>query len=90
MKHCTASIFADDSGIMAAFNSVNELQSLLQADIYSLVEWMHSNKLTLNLLKTEFIIIGSKPKLSGTDETTSISNAGEEIYRSPYFIILFL
>ena len=52
--------------------------------MYSLVEWMRVNKLTINLSKTEFIIIGSKPKLSGIVETTSISTADKEIYRSPY------
>ena len=44
---------------------------------------MHTNKLTLKLLKTEFIVIGSKPKLSNIDETTSIFIAGEEMYRFP-------
>ena len=38
LKHYTASIFTDDSGIMVASNNVNELQSLLQEDMYSLVE----------------------------------------------------
>ena len=70
--------------IMAASKTVNELQSLLQEDIDSLVVWMDANKLTLNLLKTKFMIIGSKPKLKDIDETISIAIVGEEIYRSPY------
>ena len=45
---------------------------------------MNANKLTLNLLKTDFMIIGSKPKLKDIDETISITIVGEEIYRSPY------
>ena len=45
---------------------------------------MNVNKLTLNLLKTEFMIIGSKPKLKDIDETISITIVREEIYRSPY------
>ena len=45
---------------------------------------MNANKLTLNLLKTEFMIISSKPKLKDIDETISITIVGEEIYRSPY------
>ena len=63
LDNCGTSIFANDSGIMASSKTVNELQSLLQEDIDSLVVWMNANKLTLNLLKTEFMIIGSKPKL---------------------------
>ena len=58
LDNCGTSIFANDSGIMAASKTVNELQSLLQKDIDSLVVWMNANKLTLNLLKTEFMIIG--------------------------------
>ena len=84
LDNCGTSIFADDSGIMAASKTVNKLQSLLQEDIDSLVVWMNANKLTLNLLKTEFMIIGSKHKLKDIDETTSITIVGEEIYRSPY------
>ena len=45
---------------------------------------MNGNKLTLNLLKTEFMIIDSKPKLKDIDEIISITIVGEEIYRSPY------
>ena len=84
LANCGTSIFADDSGIMAASKTVNEIQSLLQEDIDFLVVWMNANKLTLNLLKTEFMIIGSKPKLKDIDETISITIIGEEIYRSPY------
>ena len=47
-----------------------------------------TTKLTLNLLKTEFMIIGSKPKLNDIDETISITIVGEEIYKYPYVKLL--
>ena len=45
---------------------------------------MWDNKLTLNTLKTEFILISSIPKLREIDEAYCIHIQGESIYRSPY------
>ena len=45
---------------------------------------MWDNKLTLNTLKTEFILISSIPKHSKIGETCCIHIQDENIYRSPY------
>ena len=45
---------------------------------------MWDNKLTLNTLKTEFILISSIPKLREIEGTYCIHIQGESIYRSPY------
>ena len=59
--------------------------NLIEEDIQSLVvTWSANNKLTLNVLKTEFLIIGSKIRLSRLENDLLISVEGEFIYRSPY------
>ena len=64
IKNATPSIFADDTGLTAASESFPHLKNLIEEDIQSLVTWLANNKLTLNVLKTEFLIIGSKASLA--------------------------
>ena len=84
IKNATPSIFADDTGLTAASESFPHLKNLIEEDIQSLVTWLANNKLTLNVLKTEFLIIGSKARLSRLEDDLYISVEGESIYRSPY------
>ena len=43
---------------------VNSIQLKLNHDLGNLNKWLISNKLTLNTAKTEFMLIGSRQKLS--------------------------
>ena len=43
---------------------VNSIQLNLNHDLGNLNKWLISNKLTLNTAKTEFMLIGSRQKLS--------------------------
>ena len=79
-KNITPSIFADDTGISVSSDSVPDIQRLLREDISAIQCWMHENKLTLNALKTEFILIASKPRLKEIEETCCIDVQGETIY----------
>ena len=76
IKNATPSIFADDTGLMAASESFPHLKNLIEEDIQSLVKWLTNNKLTLNVLKTEFLIIGSKTRLSRLEDDLDISVEG--------------
>ena len=69
---------------MAASKSFIHLKNLIEEDIWSLVTWLANNKLTLNVLKIEFLVIGSKARLSRLEDDLYISVEGESIYRSPY------
>ena len=84
IKNATPSIFADDTGFTAASESFPHLKNLIEEDIQSLVTWLANNKLKLNVLKTEFLIIGSKARLSRLEDDLYISVEGKSIYRSPY------
>ena len=43
---------------------MNSIQLNLNHDLGNLNKWLISNKLTLNTAKTEFMLIGSRQKLS--------------------------
>ena len=48
--------------------NVPDVQRMLREDVSAVQLWMGENKITLNTLKTEFILIASKPKLKETEE----------------------
>ena len=58
-KHATPSVFADDTQMATSSFKISELQNQLAEDIENVIQWMANNKLSLNVLKTDFIIIGA-------------------------------
>ena len=56
------SVFADDTNISTQGTTEYELQERLNADLENVHRWLVANKLTLN--KTEYIIIGSRQRIS--------------------------
>ncbi|CAB4045040.1 Hypothetical predicted protein, partial [Paramuricea clavata] len=61
-------LFADDTNLTAAGESINDVEAAMNSDLENLRKWLIANKLSLNVAKTEFILIGSKPMIK------SISN----------------
>jgi hypothetical protein len=59
-----ASMFADDTNISTYGTSAVEIQEHLNHDLENIHQWMLANRLTLNKEKTEYMIIGSRQKLS--------------------------
>jgi hypothetical protein len=57
-------MFADDTNISASAESVGELEEKLNTDLSNIYQWLVANKLTLNVSKTEYMIIGSRNNLS--------------------------
>ena len=84
LKNSISSIFADNVRISVSSGSVLDVQRMLREVISAVQLWMRENKLTLNALKTEFILIASKPRLKEVEETCCIDVQGEAIYRTPY------
>ena len=44
--------------------NVNIIQSRLNTDLLNISKWLIANKLTLNMTKIEFMLIGSRQKLN--------------------------
>ena len=53
-------MFADDTNLTASGDSVPIVQAALNSDLENLRKWLIANKLSLNVAKTEFMLIGSK------------------------------
>ena len=63
------------------------LLGILDESIESLKNWMISNELTLNTLKTELLVIASRVKVKKVKETLCVHIQGEPIYKSPLTLI---
>ena len=61
------SMYADDTNISLSSKSIADLQNDLNLDLLKLQDWLHANKLSLNVVKTQSLIIGSGPNIRKID-----------------------
>ena len=73
LTSCQPRMYADDTYITYADVDVNSIQLNLNHDLGNLNKWLISNKLTLNTAKTEFMLIGSRQKLSTLSSQPELS-----------------
>ena len=57
-------LFADDTNLTATGESISDFEIAMYSDLENLRKWLIANNLSLNVAKTEFILIGSKPMLT--------------------------
>ena len=55
-------MFADDTNITFVAGTTSELESLINIELQNLNQWLQANRLSLNIAKTEFMIISSRQK----------------------------
>ena len=61
------SMYADDTSLYNNIKSVSEIKDNLIPAFLKICDWLRSNKLSLNTVKTEFMVIGSQNKLNNMD-----------------------
>jgi hypothetical protein len=61
VKNCLCILFADDSQLILSGHpkNIGQLLLKLKTDLEEVIKWMNENGLSLNLNKTQFIIIGN-------------------------------
>ena len=57
-------MFADDTNLTLSAKTLTELKLALTPELNNLSCWLKANKLSLNVAKTELMIIGSRQRLS--------------------------
>ena len=70
-------LFADDTNLTASGDSIHDVQAAVNSDLENLSKWLVANKLSLNVAKTEFILIGTKQmikKISDPHPNVHIEN----------------
>ena len=66
-------MYADDTHVTYAGTDLHLIQSSLSHDLEKLSKWLVSNRLTLNATKIEFMLIGSRKRLSTLSDTLELS-----------------
>ena len=72
-------MYADDTSITFASNDIYQINECVNSDLCNIHYWLSANKLTLNMSKTEFLLIGSSQRLSNIKENTNIFIEGENV-----------
>ena len=67
-------MFADDTNITFAASTLIDLESSLNSELRSLYLWLISNKLSLNVAKTEFMVIRSNHGLHSFSDDCQINH----------------
>ena len=57
-------MYADDTHLTYADNDICSIEASLNQDLSNINRWLIANKLTLNMTKTEFMLIGSRQKFN--------------------------
>ena len=69
-------MFADDTNVTFTACSIPELQHDMNIDLQFLQNWLIANKLTLNVLKTEFMLAGSRQRVATLTQELDLSING--------------
>ena len=56
-------MYADDTSISYSSSSLVDIEQTLNSELNDLKLWMQGNKLSLNVLKTQAMVVGSQPKI---------------------------
>ena len=56
-------MYADDTNLTASANTIEDLVEILNTKLDDVHSWLVANKLTLNVKKTEYMLIGTRQKL---------------------------
>ena len=73
-------MFADDTNISYAASTLSELENVINSELKNLKYWLEANKLSLNIAKTEFMIIGSRQRMHAhSNENINIDLDGNVI-----------
>ena len=71
-------MYADDTSLTLASTDIDHINYCLNYDLSNVCERLSANKLTLNMTKTEFVLIASRQKLSQfTEKSLSCYNINE-------------
>ena len=74
-------MYADDTHLTYADNDICSIETSLNQDLSNINRWLIANKLTLNMTKTEFRLIGSRQKLNSLSAFPVLEINGTQLNR---------
>ena len=67
-------LYADDSNLFVKGNNIDEMISMLNAELSKIYEWLNVNRLSLNIDKTQCILFKGKKKKINRTSNVNVSN----------------
>ena len=78
-------MYADDTNVTFAASDMLGLETQINTELKSINFWLRANKLSLNVAKTEFMVISSRQKLhSLNDKTINVNVEGVKINQTDH------
>ena len=74
--YATVSMYADDANMTFTACSIPELQHHMNVDLQFLQNWLTANRLTLNVVRTEFMLVGSRQRVATLTQELDLSLNG--------------
>ena len=71
LKRAKATMYAGDTAISFSSDNIEEIDAVVNAELACLEKWLQGNKLSLDVIKTQTIILGSSKKLRKIDTSTA-------------------
>ena len=63
LQSSQVTMYADDATLSHSSKNIVELSENPNRDLYNLKQWLQGNKLSLNVIKTQAMVVGSRPNL---------------------------
>ena len=82
LKKAKVTMYADDTAISYSSDKSEELDLVINEELSCIERWLQGNKPSLNVVKTQAMIIGSKPKIKKINNPSTLPSlwvGGEEI-----------
>ena len=72
-------MYADDTTLTFCASDTNSLESQINSELKQLNQWLVANKLTLNVSKTELMLITTRQKRTFIDDTLNVNICGQPV-----------
>lgn len=83
LENSVGRLFADDTNMTFTGCNLETIQKEMTSDLENIFEWLCANKLTLNVLKTEFMLIGSRQRLATFEASIMLPVNGISLSQVP-------
>ena len=85
LPHCVenadVTMYADDTSATTAIRDLSDITSQVIPDLIKISDWLKANRLNLNILKTEFMLIGTNWNLSKIGDLLALRISNDLIKR---------
>ena len=81
LRHSDVNMYADDTSLSFSAKSIHSINECVNEDLGYLKSWLNANKLSLNVTKTQSLVIGGRKRLNDIEKVGGVKplfNVGEE------------